>query len=87
MPNPDGSVNRPSGSGTPQGSGNPRLSPGNTQRNDHTKSSVILPGPANSLVEGDAVNPLNANGFVGVMPMYQNFANETESPNPTEPEV
>lgn len=86
MPNPDGSANLPKGSGTPQGGGNPRQSPG-TQRNDHAKSSVILPGPPDSMVEGDAGNPLNANGFVGVHPMYQHFSNQTENPNPTPPEV
>lgn len=84
MPNPDGSVTRPQNGGQPQGKGAPQnKSP--LQNDSHTKGGPILPGVKPDLVKTTG-NVLNANGFIGVMPEYQNFANETESPAPVEPE-
>ncbi len=74
----DGSVTAPQ-VGPNQGGATPNRAP-NTKPAE-VKSSPIMDGPPNSLVEQSAGgNPYNKDGFVGVDPQFQQYSSDVDKP-------
>ena len=73
--------------GPNQGRATPAVSPGNTKPSTPSGKAVDTTGVPNFLAgaEGTFEDVYNKDGFVGVDPIYQNFASHVDSPNPEEP--